>query len=328
MVRHLAQYDYSSPEQFSPQVVATQVAQPKEAPISVVPVAIIPSPTPVTAPIAPKKLNAPKPLTPLQMTRDALDTAESTTSLSAKGLGDAGKLDVTSQIVRMLAALLLVLSLILGAVKLLRKFNLVPEANQATSMDRSLIKASTPFGTSPIANVLIAGMKKNEKTIAATDQGKTTQILVDAPQTIAGFKLLSSLSLPGTQATIHLVQASEKTLVLATSASGGVSVLTEVTSEGVERQAESSSDLDGDFEENDDDAVNAFAEILREKAGLPSLSGRPDILALDQVDARLSATQERLNARLKTGAELTSLSTPTSPRRRTAKNAQTKAVGV
>jgi len=248
--------------------------------------------------------------------------------LSAKGLGDAGKLDVTSQIVRMLAALLLVLSLILGAVKLLRKFNLVPEANQATSMDRSLIKASTPFGTSPIANVLIAGMKKNEKTIAATDQGKTTQILVDAPQTIAGFKLLSSLSLPGTQATIHLVQASEKTLVLATSASGGVSVLTEVTSEGVERQAESSSDLDGDFEENDDDAVNAFAEILREKAGLPSLSGRPDILALDQVDARLSATQERLNARLKTGAELTSLSTPTSPRRRTAKNAQTKAVGV
>jgi hypothetical protein len=126
---------------------------------------------------------------------------------------------------------------------------------------------------------------------------------------------------------IHLVRAAEKTLVLSTTPAGGVSILTEVTaSAGVNRSDDKLPVGEAiDSAENDEDAVMAFAEILREQTGLPV---RADLRMLDRVDARLSATQERLNSKLKAGAELSSAVlavTPAPTRRRTPKTAQPKA---
>ena len=260
------------------------------------------------------------------MTRDA-----ATLPLGAgnpESVHDAGRLNVTSQIVRMLGSLLVVLLLILGAVRLLRRFKLIPEAVQSN-------------GNVPIQQNTVGGFGKNTNPIlwmAAQANSRTsdkqppkfTGSFDGTDLDAANFKLISSINLPGNAASVHLVEAADRLLVIGASQAGGVSLLTQITADGESRPAlgkltltdvhplESVSPEPAEY---DDDALTAFADILREKAGLPSIAGRSDSRALEQVDARISATQERLNARLKSNAELTVTSanlTPNAPRRRVA----------
>ena len=296
------------------------------APAASAPIKVNPAvdPTVQTSPAAAApvvKRKAPKQLTPLEMTRDAMSSTFA--AANAQSLHDGGRLNVTTAIIRMLGSLLLVLLVILGAVKLLKRYNLVPNDSQGQMKNRIAQTPPALVAGNPVSAALMKGLRKEAVSASAV-----------SPY-IPEFELLRSLSLPGSSATIHLVRAAEKTLVLSTTPSSGVVVLTEVTAPSapgkplaIIESAISTANDDEEAAKRDEDAVTAFAEILREQTGLPV---RADMRSLNQVDARLTSTQERLNARLKGGAVLSSavLSVTAAPtRRRTSRTAQPKASDV
>jgi flagellar biogenesis protein FliO len=256
---------------------------------------------------------------PLNMTRDA--TANVLSDLGVKAVHDAGKLDVTQQIVKMLGALLLVLLMILGAVKLLRRYNLVPSPMQTADASAAPKKILADLRPTSNTTALFAAMQKTRSIAKPVETMAASNAVVAPTLTGANFTLLSSLKLPGSAASIHLVQAAEKTLLLGTSEGGGVSILTDVSSTGKSETTAVPLELTIDeplevrplheeMAEPADEAILAFADILREKAGLAPLSARQDVRSLELVDSRLSETQERLNGRLKAGAVLTATAFP------------------
>jgi flagellar biogenesis protein FliO len=248
---------------------------------------------------------APTPVAAIDMTRDAPNAP-------APVLHDAGRLDISQQIVRMLGALLLVLALILGAVKLLQRYNLVPTASRETQNATSQKTGKLGARGFDLSRALAAGLRKSALTPSNGQISARGGPAVETSPLPDTFQLLQSLNLPGSSASIHMVQAAEKTLVLSATQTGAVSVLAELSTSVmlVDRTVQQTSFVASESKTNDDTAVTAFADILRQKAGLPSLANRPDLSTLDKVDIRLSESRERLNARIQSGAELISAHAP------------------
>jgi flagellar biogenesis protein FliO len=264
----------------------------------------------VEAPAIKKAAPKTKILAPLQMTRDAVSSPFGSTG--SRSLQDAGSMNVTYQIVRMLAATLFVLLMALGVVKLIKRFNLVPES----SKNAGVVEPAETLPVGPLST-LMANMDTSEHGLGALAGREPS------------FQLLSSLSLPGSTATIHLVRVTGKTLVISSTPSGETAMLTEVSIvPPAEVHNAEPVTINTETLLRNGDGVTAFAEILKERSESPA---RADLRSLNQVDMRLTATQERLNARLKAGADLetaVTAVTPTPSRRRTARTAKPKVTEV
>jgi flagellar biogenesis protein FliO len=290
------------------------------------------------------------PVAPLDMTRDA---GPAPVRISSQPIHDAGRLDVTAELLRMLGSLLLVLVIILAVVRLLKKYNLVPSGGPKGILVSAPTAGADKLPSSKDVLAWMTGSKPDLHSNADVVGRPISEFLGDAGGP-PSFKLISSLNLPGSNSSVHLVQAAQRLLVLGTSQSGATTLLTEVpaatltegspepeaTTDSAEVEASYQPPVEryvrlddgllpiipkpaAEIEEDDtsDDDIIAFAEILRQKAGLSSIADRSDVLALDGIDARLNATQDRLNDRIEANSKLAASNssiTPTTTRRRRA----------
>jgi flagellar biogenesis protein FliO len=243
-------------------------------------------------------------ITPLEMTRDGSAQA---LAGDDQTVPDAGRLNVSTQILRMVGALVFVLAIIIGVVRLLRRYNLIPQTSPTVSAQEavrwSIISPLGKFaGKPPVAP---GQQTKASQLPTATQAGRNG--LGAAVPSSDPLKLLGMQSLPGGSAAIYLVEVDGKSLLLGTSPGGGVHVLSDINSATPVRGAVGQTAVDGSLMEatntDEDEAADAtFDDILLEQQGSSTRSDRPDLLALDGLDERLAATQSRLKLRMSTAA--------------------------
>ena len=178
-------------------------------------------PQPPTSAAAAKAKSAAAPPPSLDsMTRDGSDSGASALSASPDGQAGTGQsMNVGGAIARSIVSLGLVLALIVGAIKYLKR-----KGYGAGATDDALPASKPAFGVSPVAQMLLAVSSKSNvsKPISAAASPKSD---------IEDFQVLAAQPLPGSNHTLYKVRIGERVLLLGGNPTGGLSVLTEWDSE-------------------------------------------------------------------------------------------------
>ena len=124
-------------------------------------------------------------------------------------------MNVGGAIARSILSLGVVLALVVGAIKYLKR-----KGYGAAGVEDDIPVSKTAFGVSPVAQMLLAASSK-PKTIAPTSAAASPNVGIE------DFQVLGSQPLPGSNHTLYKVRVGERVLLLGGNATGGLSVLTE-----------------------------------------------------------------------------------------------------